>query len=143
MKPVNVRELRTGNYIRTNIDVFMEIYPSDIVSIMHNKSSEKYYTIPITVEFLEALGFHDRSGDLANRLGFGININTLLELCWYVQKNDDEGIRLQTIGSGFTMDTKCIYVHQLQNLYHSLTQKELVIKDYQKYKHLIDQRSIF
>lgn len=78
--------------------------------------------ITLTEEWLMALGFIDPS---ENGWGYRLPVNSADELCWYKQ---DNGIRYQTKGSGFTRDFGIKYVHQLQNLYYALTGEELRLK---------------
>lgn len=82
--------------------------------------------IPLTPVVLERCGFKDRSGTLANRMGFGLSMNSVDELCWYVQ---DGFLRYQTKGAGFTRSYEHIrYLHQLQNFYVAQTGQELEVK---------------
>jgi len=135
---MNATELRIGNLVWEDYSGTMEVVEinklGDIGLVKPYMKAIGLYDakhlngIPITTEWLQRLGFYDRSGEQANGLGFGININEAVELCWYVIKGyEEEGIKLQTIGSGWTMNVKVEYVHQVQNLYFSLTGKELTI----------------
>ena len=54
---------------------------------------------PITRESLEAIGFRDYSPD-GNGLALRYRFNYHLDICFYSQMNE---LRLQTVGSGFTM----------------------------------------
>jgi len=81
--------------------------------------------IPLNESWFIKLGFKDRSGKLKNRMGYGIDINTMIEIAWYKIGDD---VRLQSKGSGWTFNTHILYVHQLQNLYFSLTGKEIIAK---------------
>jgi hypothetical protein len=72
--------------------------------------------IPLTEEWLLKFGFERRPwGLIINGLLFRDNI-----------KNPCEVLTLE-IGNGFRTEVK--YVHQLQNLYFSLTGEELIIKE--------------
>lgn len=87
---------------------------------------ERIDGIPLTPEVLEKCGFKDRSGTMANRWSFGIDLFAAHEICWYIQ---DGFIRYQSKGEGFSSQMgHIIYVHQLQNLYFSFTSKELPVK---------------
>lgn len=83
--------------------------------------------IPLTEEWLLKAGFQDRSGTLKNKNSYGLDINSVFEICWYRQVPNE--IRLQTKGSGATMVLPCNQVHQLQNLYFALTGNELIFND--------------
>jgi hypothetical protein len=78
--------------------------------------------IPLTEEWLKKFGFKDPP---KNGMAYRMNINSSDELCWYRQ---DDSLRYQTQGSGFTRNFGIKYVHQLQNLYYALTGNELTIK---------------
>lgn len=137
-------ELRIGNYIGHHDSDYTndpkEIHFRDVVIEIRERvvllkslvcdgiycSYDELIPIPLTPEILEKCGFIDRSGTLANRLGFGLTLFERLEIVWYVQ---DGYIRYQTKGQGFTHTFEHIkYLHQLQNLYFILTNKELEIK---------------
>jgi len=79
--------------------------------------------IPLTVQWLVACGFIDPAG---NGMAYRRNVNISDELCWYVQ---DGHLCYQTQGSGFSRSlVHIIYVHQLQNWWHSFVGEELIIK---------------
>lgn len=93
--------------------------------ISNISSFDEWDGIALSIEVLEKCGFTDRSGSMKNRLGFGLPVLSAFEFCWYVQ---DGFLRFQTTGSGFTTRMEHIqYLHQLQNLYFSLTGTELII----------------
>jgi hypothetical protein len=78
--------------------------------------------IPLSPEILEGCGFIDPA---KNGMGYRLSINAMDELCWYKQ---DAELRYQTRGSGFTRNFGVKYLHQLQNLFHSLVGIELTFK---------------
>lgn len=125
-------ELRIGNLILVNGVPVVVGYGIITDLYQKNKGIKNKYLdtlnfapIPLTEEWFIKLGFHDRSGTLKNRLGYGKDINTMIEIAWYKIGDD---VRLQSKGSGWTFNTKIAYVHQLQNLYYALTGNELTIK---------------
>lgn len=88
---------------------------------------DKFTPIQLTEEWLLKAGFQDRSGTLKNKNSYGLDINSVFEICWY--RSVPNEIRLQTKGSGATMVLPCNQVHQLQNLYFALTGNELIFND--------------
>lgn len=77
--------------------------------------------IPLSYELLGKCGFIDPA---KNGLGQRISVNSVDELCWYSQ---DNCLKYQTKGSGFSRDFNIKYLHQLQNIYFMLTMAELTI----------------
>jgi len=145
---MNKQELRIGNYIaiinRDTAINYVEDYAMKVVEIntfdlaiikpkenlAHKKevlikSLADVSGIKITFDILTNLGFKDLSHD-KNKWGCRIEVNASDELCWYRQDNN---IRYQTKGNGFTRDYNIKYVHQLQNLYFALTGEELVFSE--------------
>lgn len=129
---IKANELRIGNCVNIG-------YDTTILRLMENSCfvntpfgtlpqlSQRYdevRPIPLTPELLENCGFMDVS-DNKNGLAFRININNCDEFCYYLE---DEYLRWQTQGSGFTRPLKHLkFLHQLQNLYFALTGEELEV----------------
>lgn len=61
-----------------------------------------------------------------NKAGCRLSLNSVDELCYYRNENK---IRYQTKGSGFTRDYEIKTIHQLQNLYRIIAEKPLPYKD--------------
>lgn len=129
---MKAEELRIGNLVlhsngisKVNMIRGNDIGLYDLGLALWGTTIDRIEPIPLTEEWLLKFGFHDRSGQLANRMGYGIDVNSIIEIAWYKQGND---VRLQTKGSGYTLNTGIAYVHQLQNLYFALTGNELTIK---------------
>lgn len=137
-------ELRIGNYIghydSDYTDDPKEIHFMDVVVELNERTAylksdfcgkigcsyDELIPITLTPEILEKCGFIDRSGTLANRRGFGLQLFDRMEIVWYVQEGY---IRYQTKVQGFTHTFEHIkYLHQLQNLYFILTDQQLKIK---------------
>lgn len=112
---IDIRELRIGNYIESG-GVALQIDAAHLCDLL---TSEYYLLghtqIPITPEWLERLGFTIGKRSIYKDFGFlGVEYeNGKL----YVNVNEYED-SLSHIR----------YVHQLQNLFHSLTGQELTIK---------------
>lgn len=121
-------ELRLGNWIKymnrysiVSADTVKNLYDwekkpaTQRHDVIHNP-------IPITYEILVSIGFIDYA---KNGMGCRIAVNSADELFFYTP---DRSIRYQTIGSGFARELSHIkYLHDLQNLYYSLTGKELEV----------------
>lgn len=107
-------DCRYGNYI---------IYGGSITQLNEKEMChffrfpETYKPIPLTEEWLQKLGFELKGF-------YRLKVTSFLELCW---KPHDNTLNLQTEKNGFTEDSKCKYVHQLQNLYFAFTQRELTV----------------
>lgn len=134
---MEARELRIGNlveYPNWNNDgspayfKIRDIYTDDnkiglTNGIIQVPSTKLDYIIPVllTREWLDRFGFYSEiihESDTA--------IYVLKDLSFYI-----DYYSLQPIDSGFPIvKYKIKYVHQLQNLYFSLTGEELIIKDY-------------
>lgn len=152
MTVINSRELMRGNCIlylnelylvngikyepncpefnwRVSFCTINEVEAGGKMRILTNAKMENWiYPVPITRDFLiNKCGFIDPAN---NGWGCRLPVNSVDELCWYLQDelNNDIGIRYQTQGSGFSRNFNVKYVHQLQNLYFTLTGKELEIK---------------
>ncbi len=85
--------------------------------IMQSYVWEAIKPIPLTEEWLQKLGFELKGF-------YRLKVTSFLELCW---KPHDNTLNLQTEKNGFTEDSNCKYVHQLQNLYFAFTQRELTV----------------
>ena len=127
---MDVKELRIGNWIQSETEVFGEKkfrqWQVEIEDLEYIESNpEDYFGIPITEDWLLKAGFN------TTPLGYKINIGDkrelTLSLCndkgkgeyyFYVRDNEDF--------TGFSI--RIFYLHQLQNLYFALTNKELEIK---------------
>lgn len=108
---MEARELRIGNFVYDAIENIHQITSIDNVDLgLLGCSIELRFAkpIPLTEEWLLKFGFED------DFLGFGII--RIFE--------SDFGYKIYK-GHG-CFDVNCFYVHQLQNLYFALTQKELV-----------------
>jgi hypothetical protein len=125
---MTANELRIGNYLngKQGHVVVTEIKTNNSVKIHDNTSS--FYVgiclmpIELTKEWLLKLGF-EFTVDTWYLNGFAL---------WETEWGDDKG----ATGIGYfyelrakgMMDKHIKYVHQLQNLYFALTEKELIIK---------------
>lgn len=116
------KELRIGNYVSIDLKGGLEIKhepitASGLLDFHHNKdkSSFRYKPIPLTEEWLVKFGFKK------NETYCFIDIKNNIQL----MNISNKYFRLYYRGVSLIIDI--YYVHQLQNLYFDLTQKELTI----------------
>jgi hypothetical protein len=106
---LEANELRIGNFIYEGLQL-VKVDFRKIIEVM--QCNVNFWGIPITEEWLIKFGINDK---------FYFAGNLILcedEESYYLADENDIGFGLRPIK----------YVHQLQNLYHSLTGKELEIK---------------
>ena len=130
---MEAKELRIGNYVNFEFHKDcggvkgVEVFISDLEIILHNSSKSKYYTpIPLTEEWLVKFGFKKDDEDDYCFKGFHVedrNLNLSLPIDKMLRLKD--GFGCWSVG-GYLRDVK--HVHQLQNLYFALTNKELKLK---------------
>ncbi len=123
---VSTKELRLGNIVNDDEKV-ISISFDGTVEVSYDsaekgnatqyKDISKIKPIPLTEEWLLRFGFKDVSGNIEKRFVKG-------RFNWYsstryITVEFDNGL------SNFDLDTDCRYVHQLQNLYHTINGEEL------------------
>lgn len=129
---MDVKELRIGNYLKTDRECqddyveVVEIYNENYFctcSAGLNYQKEHVKPIPLTEEWLVKFGFKKLTMDKHFcDMEFELT-HPLMRLYW-------DG-RISMFQNGNTVGLNNIkHVHQLQNLYYSLTQKELIWKKY-------------
>ena len=108
-------ELRIGNYVSLH-GILITMRDSDF-----NFDESYFKPITLTEEWLLKFGFVRHHADYANDVIYIKNILDNTEFEWGVYPN--------TLGSGIQIQNRNLlkYVHQLQNLYFALTNKELTI----------------
>jgi len=106
-------ELRIGNYVRTTVThTEFKTNIDELTVILSEPKDHQLEPIPLTEEWLLKFGFE------RNVLNAKHN-----DIIYYSENN----IGVKGI-LGMVKPSKCIYVHQLQNLYFALTGEELTIK---------------
>lgn len=133
---MNVKELRLGNYVKfrfniiqvssiscsgINLEAYYDYYGCQ-ERIKARVLKDQIKPIPLTEEWLLKLGFIPT--DLSIKRSFDV---TTYNNRWH-------GVFLEYHFAGWYMTTPHIvkeikWVHQIQNLYFSVTQEELTIKD--------------
>lgn len=118
---LKANELRIGNLIEINAPITNKIIVVDVYHISELKKNKDFFKpIPLTEEWLFKFGFEKRK-ERDNFYYFGFGKNPITKdwiLCLKYFK--DENIFF--FMNGFHIIK---YVHQLQNLYFALTNKEL------------------
>ena len=125
---IQANELRIGNIVKPIISRFNEKYLI-IESISFDEINMNFRPyrldsiepIPLTEEWLLKLGFTKHHADYFNDVIYIKNVPNNNEFEW--------GLYPNKIGSGIQVKNGKLlkYVHQLQNLYFSLTGEELTI----------------
>ncbi len=122
---IKANEIRIGNIVEKSIKsgngrkLIAEIGCQDIVRIFENTGNFNYEPIPLTEEWLIRFGFEKAlNGYWCQQDLFNVKISKFDVIEIYLRGSDTDlafcGIQ---------------YVHQLMNLYHSLTQTELTLSN--------------
>ena len=141
---MKANELRLGNYLTDRIHrtiLVSEIRPEHLVFYLGNRTKMKHHIntfspIPLTEKWLLDFGFEKWTwcDDCAFiPLFFGdILYCRYYNNLWHVKRmkigRDSKGVFGKSEGKYLLPKDKIKYVHQLQNLYFALTNKELTIK---------------
>ncbi|MFY8160218.1 MAG: hypothetical protein ACOVNU_02730 [Candidatus Kapaibacteriota bacterium] len=107
-------QLRIGNYVLDNLGGILKIQ-----AIGTNSDLSHIQPILITEDWLIKLGFEK----IMSRT-YKINLNEKHYLTYYLE---EKGV---SIGYAMYCTFDCKYVHSLQNLYFTLTNKELIYNSY-------------
>jgi len=121
---MEAKELRIGNLVHAKtigIDGQVNI---DILRLIEDKKEHDYIPIPLTEEWLETFGFNHEYNEywsVEHRyITFLLFVNSRHKTIYHF--TDVERRQYHSMLS-------IKYVHQLQNLYHSLTEEELKVKE--------------
>lgn len=127
---MKAQELRIGNLVQDrkgNICKVEALEKDDIKAYAGALTSLPLEPIPLTKEWLERFGFNYRLGNNGNLPCYKKQFNSknITIARWKIHDIDlvDYQIWIDTLDI-----TKINYVHQIQNLYFSLTGKELELK---------------
>ena len=113
---INQKQLRIGNYVELLDGDIVPIADGGILAI----GQKRFKCRPIRLSFLmlEMLGFKPENDTFDWTLGYHFETNSNFTL---ISRND-------TFYYIDAINTEIKYVHQLQNLYFALTEKELTFK---------------
>lgn len=117
---IALQELRLGNWININGSPFRIELP-DLNLIANKNGKSTYEPIELTEEWLEKFGFEAERSTVYLKLKYSMNVSD------YVLY-DRETKELLFVKDNQVWLCKQEYIHQLQNLFHSLTREELTIK---------------
>jgi hypothetical protein len=119
---MKAEELRIGNYLLHD-GYFIKSYSVDgFINVI--KNIDNYEPIPLTEEWLLKFGFEKRSKEKEFFIEhFYILGYTVVNRSQWKKDMSLEGFGITECDNYIPADIK--YVHQLQNLYYALTQKEL------------------
>jgi hypothetical protein len=119
---MEAQELRIGNYVNGDLGKYYKFELSDFYDWWGDHNSHIFgdhiHPIPLTEEWLLKFGFEFIEGEPIGDMSFNDN--------WTLGK-----FKINVWGNGWLFywddkwDNKLQYVHQLQNLYFTLTGKEL------------------
>ncbi len=128
------KDFRIGNLVKYDNRIFEIDSISDVFPTLNTAEFgigvvgwNDLCLIPLTSELLVKYGFVFTNGN--NKYGWYLEISKNRTLCWCHSKEismefdyDDHDF------NGTLFDFNCEYIHQLQNLYFVLTNKELTLK---------------
>lgn len=121
-----VQELRIGNWLLDGFGKYYQVEVADLALLASRPDTKECNPIPLTPEILEKAGFvidenagnwHSPDHTIYKVKGFRVGVKGEY-IGWYNSAEDD-------FYSSFYPELK--YLHQLQNLVHSLTGEELTI----------------
>lgn len=119
------QELRLGNWININGSPFQVELP-DLNLIANKNGKSTYEPIELNEDWLRKFGFEKKQirEELKNKLGdYAYSLNNVP---FFTLIQDNDGFILSKFET-YLITVK--NVHQLQNLFHSLTGEELTIKN--------------
>lgn len=125
---MDAKELRIGNYVYSRGWVIKSYGVDGFINIIKNISN--YTPIPLTKEWLVKFGFtchwdEDYDNHVFSLIRSGNYDDVIIDPSWVSQT---ECNRFVIAHFDYEMDLEIKHVHQLQNLYFALTNKELNIK---------------
>ena len=129
---MKVQELRIGNLIfyHSNFTEETRVKVVDLITFSlllgsHEEFKESYLPIPLTEEWLIKLGFEHY-----NQLGYNIKNNNFEIDIWFDDNGTINDIQLSStnISGAYPNIKNFQYLHQIQNLYFTLTGEELKLK---------------
>lgn len=118
-KKLLIEELRYGSTIAKGSTITHVYALSLMEGTVNDELLWEFHPIAISADWLQSFGFVNSD---ASENAFRLAIDPSQEICWHGQNGE---LFLQSIGPGYCFLLPTKYVHQLQNLYYSLTGEEL------------------
>tara|TARA_R110002167_G_scaffold4954_2_gene23136 strand:+ start:605 stop:955 length:351 start_codon:yes stop_codon:yes gene_type:complete len=116
---MEAKELRIGNYVYSNKFVIKSYGVDGFINIL--KNIDNFTPIPLTEEWLLKFGFEENCNN-----NYQISYNQVCGLS--ITISDYKSWFCNLSSTTFYELSNCKHVHQLQNLYFTLTNEELIIK---------------
>lgn len=126
---IQAKELKLGNWVTHKIEGDMQIDLSDFEHIhLHQAAITEYLPIELTTEWLTRFGFDEING--WTRFGIAIDMDgTYLCLDCDEEENVFTTVSLYDVDENMAVYLRPLtYVHELQNLFYSLSDEELKLK---------------
>jgi len=118
---MKANELRIGNFISLN--GLSKPIKVSIIDITETSTDTKYKPIKLTEEWLFSFGFVKHPNDIPSYVKtFGNFDVDDFEYAFFVYQDSDNNFYAQIIGKKIILNS----VHQLQNLYFTIAEKELI-----------------
>lgn len=121
------KEIRIGNYLKDNNGVVIQVYGINDCVLLKNKHIvplRSINKIPLTKEWLLKFGFINQFPKHPNGF-YVLFIDNNISLSF----NYSAVLNVNIKNYGVILSFKDFNVHELQNLYFSLTRQELIIKN--------------
>jgi hypothetical protein len=125
---IKAEELRIGNFFYPDVDgdAYAKITAKDILELYSDPLDDYYKSLPLTEDWLVKFGFEEY-------IDFGYKTGNFdkVPLCGFTYSINTNKVMIMHKGNNIShwLDIKIKYVHQLQNLYFSLTNQELEVKN--------------
>lgn len=118
-------ELRIGNYVDYPLEGYDSIHKVTVYTLKDLDNCNKdIKPIPLTEEILLKCGFENKMNLMYISIFEGMLCISINDFSYGLYSTEQRF----NIGLSYTNSSKIEYLHQLQNLYWSLTQKELQIE---------------
>jgi hypothetical protein len=119
---IKAEELRIGNFFYPDVDgdAYAKITAKDILELYSDPIDDYYKALPLTEEWLIKFGFEKNTDN-------GCLFKNIINYWNFILWEKSNYIDLIINKSSIRLSIK--YVHQLQNLYFSLTGEELEVKN--------------
>jgi len=122
---MEVLDLRIGNYVDYPLEGYDSIHKVTVETLRDiENGNQDIQPIPLTEEILLKCGFENKMNLMYISIFEGMLCISMKDFSYGLYSSEQRF----NIGLSYSNSTKIQYLHQLQNLYWSLTQKELQIE---------------